>query len=218
MVVMLYAVLGSVLVCGIALVALHGWQGAFETPVYYILSAAIPLLLTPPCIIYFTRLTHQLTQANDAYRTLAEEYRRTAELDLLTRVYNRRGLFARHAVVPAGAVVALADIDGFKAVNDTRGHLTGDEALVAVADALSRLVGPDGTVARSGGDEFVLVYTPSLPFADRRLQVAVTDDLTVTVSLGGVTADAEIPLDVALVDADAAMYRTKVAGPRASIA
>jgi diguanylate cyclase (GGDEF)-like protein/PAS domain S-box-containing protein len=53
--------------------------------------------------------------------------------------------------------VLLIDLDRFKDVNDTLGHLVGDNLIKAAADVLRGIVGPDGTVARLGGDEFVVL-------------------------------------------------------------
>lgn len=82
--------------------------------------------------------------------------------DPLTRLYNRRG-FSRLAYEAATAgkqspfLLALIDLNRFKAVNDLRGHAVGDQLLIAVAARLSELGPPDATVARLGGDEFVML-------------------------------------------------------------
>jgi diguanylate cyclase (GGDEF)-like protein len=91
-----------------------------------------------------------------------EETRHQARTDVLTGLGNRRGL--QEAVGRAvGAVqfrpfaVVLADLDGFKQVNDEHGHAVGDELLQTVAERLLRAL-PDGSVlTRLGGDEFAAV-------------------------------------------------------------
>ena len=58
--------------------------------------------------------------------------------------------------------VLFVDLDGFKSLNDTRGHAFGDEVLILVAKRLCSVVGPDHMVARLGGDEFaVLLQVPA---------------------------------------------------------
>ncbi|WP_293315026.1 GGDEF domain-containing protein [Mycobacterium sp.] len=87
-----------------------------------------------------------------------------AEHDPLTNLLNRRafnhkvlGIITTRRKVDTHLVVLVMDLDNFKAVNDTRGHNAGDQALVAVAHALLTLVdGHQATIARSGGEEFVL--------------------------------------------------------------
>ena len=95
------------------------------------------------------------------HEVAADELHRWTVTDPLTGAANRRGLqlsfAARHGFV--GAVLAV-DVDHFKAINDQLGHAGGDEALILLVHALRAVVGPDGVVARTGGDEFVLVTGP----------------------------------------------------------
>ena len=73
----------------------------------------------------------------------------------------------------AGTHVALifADLDGFKRINDTQGHDAGDDVLRAVSGVLTGVLRESDTLARVGGDEFVLLL-PDLPQADAALVVA----------------------------------------------
>lgn len=98
----------------------------------------------------------QASQERDAMRSLAHS-------DPLTGLTNRRGL---HDALTAAltrcsstqmVAVFVIDLDGFKPINDQYGHDVGDELLVAVAARLQSLVRVNDTVARVGGDEFVLV-------------------------------------------------------------
>ncbi|UXA17161.1 diguanylate cyclase [Mycobacterium sp. SMC-4] len=86
-----------------------------------------------------------------------------ADLDPLTGLLNRRAfrrqtlnMIARRGDEDHYLIVALADLDDFKSVNDTHGHLAGDRALVAVAEALRANVTPTAVVARTGGEEFLI--------------------------------------------------------------
>jgi diguanylate cyclase (GGDEF)-like protein len=91
-----------------------------------------------------------------------------ATRDSLTGLYNRAYLtermrdliepaLAAGAEDPASIAVLFVDLDGFKKVNDTAGHEAGDALLCSVAERLSACIGRDDTLARVGGDEFVIV-------------------------------------------------------------
>jgi diguanylate cyclase (GGDEF)-like protein len=103
-------------------------------------------------------------------RALAEaeaENRRLAQLvieDPLTGVLNRRGFdreldraIAYLARYQGEASLVAFDLDGFKAVNDTHGHSAGDDLLRSVAASLKGMIRASDTLARVGGDEFMLI-------------------------------------------------------------
>ena len=104
------------------------------------------------------------------YDSIFAELQRSAVRDSLTGLYNRFGFMQiaqremdASAGKPSALIAALmADLDKFKHVNDTFGHLAGDSVLVQFARILLASVGPADTVARLGGDEFVVL----LPGAD----------------------------------------------------
>jgi diguanylate cyclase (GGDEF)-like protein len=156
-----------------------------------------------------------------------------AHYDALTDLPNRALLHDRLklelARIAAGEQLAVyyIDIDEFKSVNDSLGHLIGDELLKSVAASLSRCVGSAGFVARLGGDEFAVVQTA----------VKTTDDvadlvngvfnaireplecrghqLTADASIGIALAPGHgVDLDQILKNADLAMYAAKSAGRR----
>jgi diguanylate cyclase (GGDEF)-like protein/PAS domain S-box-containing protein len=122
------------------------------------------------------------------------------------------------------ATVLLIDLDGFKQINDTHGHLAGDAVLGTVAARLKDAVRPHDTVARIGGDEFVILCedvgsTTADALADR-LHAAIrapiaTDkqELTVTASVGiARTTDGTVTPEQLLARADTAVYHAKTAG------
>lgn len=99
-----------------------------------------------------------VTKEREAQRRITE----LAFCDPLTKLANRRALGARleRDFKPKRLVkLLLIDLDRFKQVNDTYGHVVGDQLLIQVAKRLRTIAGPDGFVARLGGDEMaVLVY------------------------------------------------------------
>ena len=93
--------------------------------------------------------------------------KRAAEHDRLTGLFNRASFDRRLTTAMRGAdaepvTVALLDLDGFKDVNDTLGHLVGDRVLSAIAAHLRRRISPRMFLARWGGDEFALLLPATM--------------------------------------------------------
>lgn len=118
---------------------------------------------------------------------LSYGYRQLAEHDPLTGALNRHGLFERMSQAPVGALVAVVDIDRFKSLNDTHGHHYGDEVLVATAGRLRSIFGASALIARTGGDEFVVI-SPGRAQVQDTLSIE-TPHGPVTASLGTATLD-----------------------------
>jgi diguanylate cyclase (GGDEF)-like protein len=185
------------------------------------------------------RAAEELAKARAAFETLEStiaDNRRLEELattDPLTRVLNRRALADRLAIemdrsrrYASQLAILLIDIDYFKRVNDTAGHLAGDEVLRQVAGHVQSAVRTVDIVARYGGEEFVVILPETSPvggktFAERLRQGIEAHQFNVgnleirlTVSIGISTFPAA---DIASADdlvarADAAMYRAKQDG------
>lgn len=89
-----------------------------------------------------------------------DDYVEGSYVDPLTRILNKRAIteYAEEAVAAGGKVaLAMIDIDNFKDVNDTYGHLFGDQVIAATADIAKKVVEDNGAVGRMGGDEFMVV-------------------------------------------------------------
>ncbi|HYS66022.1 MAG TPA: diguanylate cyclase, partial [Paraburkholderia sp.] len=159
-----------------------------------------------------------------------------ATRDPLTGLYNRayltermRDLFAPAGSAGTGELASVAvlfvDLDGFKKVNDTAGHEAGDALLCSVAERLSACVGRDDTLARVGGDEFVIVVSAYentghlIGFAHRILDMiavpfAVAGNEYYLGASIGISLFPEDGQDVATLmrNADSAMYHAKQRG------
>ena len=170
-------------------------------------------------------------------RQAAEAIHRLAFYDVLTGLANRRLLVERlEAMVEAanagrglGALLYL-DLDNFKNVNDARGHSTGDALLRHAAARLLEAVRDCDTVARIGGDEFVVLIgnLPGEPDAATRAALAMTDKIRaalaapldidghgfrIAASIGiALPLDAGATADALLLEADTAMYHAKAGG------
>lgn len=144
-----------------------------------------------------------------------------------TLFMDRLGQAIRHSKRHLDHRFALlfVDVDRFKVVNDSLGHLVGDEMLVAIAARIRNTVRPADTVARLGGDEFtILLETIDRPedaiVAAERIQSVVSAPFTIrdseiftTVSIGiAVSAPHYHSPEEMLRDADIAMYRAKTNG------
>ncbi len=125
------------------------------------------------------------------------------------------------------ALLLLIDLDRFKSINDTCGHLAGDQALRAVAEVLAKNVRPMDTAARYGGDEFAVILPNCRPAAGRAIAERICEQveqtavvlaegtaLKLTASIGGAHISPwrkESSKDL-LHKADSELYRAKAQG------
>ncbi len=175
------------------------------------------------------RIDIQLDRKRDGDRLRAsvDERLRLAMEDPLTGLFNRRyALSHAGAHTGRGYCVILADIDRFKAVNDTYGHGAGDAVLVEVARRLKDNVRSMDLVSRIGGEEF-LVFLPdpdpaAAQAAARRLCARIHDRpfdipsgppaIGVTASFGVAMGEAGDSIEETIARADDALYQAKAAG------
>lgn len=159
------------------------------------------------------------------------ELRLLATTDPLTQLLNRRSLLevAEYELLqrkrrPAPLAFVLADIDHFKSINDQHGHAAGDAVLRAVSQTLRQALREQDSVARWGGEEFLVlmpdaslevaqsvaerlrkqISTIEVPFNDTHIKVRMT--------FGVSSHQDDEPVDAPINRADAALYRGKVAG------
>ncbi|MHB2024012.1 MAG: GGDEF domain-containing protein [Mycobacteriales bacterium] len=158
---------------------------------------------------------------------LQEQMQEMAATDALTTLANRRSLdaalareIARAARIQSRLSLVMLDIDHFKKLNDTHGHLTGDNVLRQVAKRLRECGREYDTVARYGGEEFAVVLPGcseqiALQVAERlRAAVAAAEtEVPVTVSAGVATFPQDARDSLELIQAaDEALYHAKRAG------
>jgi len=171
-----------------------------------------------------------LEQSLSQLLELEQRLTQQAYFDAVTGLANRNflneelaGLFSTDLPMPAA--ILLVDLDDFKTVNDSLGHVAGDELLSIVADRLRDCVGPLGLVARVGGDEFAILLRTSFDLdLATRLASCVIERVSELVAIQGrevgvgasigirLTSGApDTAIDV-LRDADLALYNAKSMG------
>lgn len=182
-------------------------------------------------------LTNQLrsTELKRSIRLACERHRLHMGLrelcleDELTGIYNLRGLRSvgkqlLHLARREQRTVTLLflDVDGFKLINDTLGHATGNQVLQAVAHLLQTTFRESDVIARVGGDEFVIVAMDLAEPAIERIRLKTRQliaqlgkdfacDLPLSLSIGSATSPAGDlrSIDILMALADESMYREK---------
>lgn len=134
--------------------AMLGMAGPIASEASRIVELATVALLTVAFVFLYGADRAGIRRIQDA-----------ADRDSLTGLYNRRAftMLAEERLQRAlehdgRCAVAVLDLDGFKALNDTQGHQAGDRGLLLVANAIRANIRPSDVAARYGGDEFIILF------------------------------------------------------------
>ncbi len=171
----------------------------------------------------------QIEDIGDRKQT-ERELRRLADHDSLTGLLNRRGFMEglrrelrRMERKGEYGALLLLDLDNFKLVNDTAGHLAGDQVLRSTADVLRRRLRASDVIGRLGGDEFAALVLNVTPRQASEIAAETTDTIrSMIVTVGNETIEVAASIGVVAIDemrdeneedllaaADRAMYRVK---------
>jgi two-component system, sensor histidine kinase LadS len=208
------------------------WMGGFVgiartvgwLPTHFLTSYAVQIASMSEMLLLFMALADQFRQ--EQVRRLSAQ--QAANMDTLTGLWNRRHF--HEMVIPEmekanryGLPLSLInfDIDHFKAINDTHGHLVGDRVLVEMSHLTRQLIRSTDLLFRWGGEEFFLL----LPHTGQEDALAVAEKLrrafashpmtpvgTVTASFGVAVYEPHQPLDLWINRADHALYEAKNSG------
>lgn len=197
---------------------------------------AAGLILTGLVVIVVSLLTRSERRALQLVKRATAELSRRASEDALTGLANRAELMARLEIArdqakpgSAGPTVFFLDLDRFKMINDSLGHVVGDELLVEIAERLRRASRDHDTVARFGGDEFVVMVDDlagdeHVHRLAARLQDAFVEpvhigertfDMSASIGIARASSDEWTPASL-IRDADVAMYDAKHRTPGSS--
>ncbi|MDB5688495.1 MAG: hypothetical protein JWL91_371 [Sphingomonas bacterium] len=220
-------VLGLIAICLIHLGVVDAVRVALASTVWRLDELLLVLLAAGLGMLLASHVSHRQARRNEA--RWAAERSRTHELacrDPLTGLFNRRGLdeLARRPFGGQARTLLLVDLDEFKHVNDTHGHGAGDDVLRRFGDRLREAVDgiADACAVRLGGDEFVLILDGEPEESSAAiwarilypLHVPAPDGGSFSVSLSaGITHwPAGMPIEIAIEQADIAMYEAKRTG------
>jgi diguanylate cyclase (GGDEF)-like protein len=207
-------------------------QPSWWTPRHALFTVAIVVLFTIAAIFWIVLLRRRVRQQTQVIRSNEERLRHMAEHDPLTDLPNRTLFYDRLNVAlervrrfKTTLAVLMVDLDRFKEVNDSLGHHAGDQLLCQVAQRIGASVRKTDTVARIGGDEFI-VLLPDLQTRNDAEQIAamVVSSLSKPFDFGNLHASVSVSVGVCtypdggtdattlLQGADAAMYQAKAQG------
>jgi diguanylate cyclase (GGDEF)-like protein len=197
----------------------RAWHSYPQTLVILVIVLLISLL-----VLFIVQNNFKLTQIKGVLEDMANS-------DPLTGVYNRRRFMELARVNTertrrqgTECYVILFDLDRFKSVNDTHGHMVGDKVLVEAASRIKAMIRPYDLFARYGGEEFIIFASEldkkSVTELVERLRLCLydstfvyNDDISISISASfGIAHLDNYDLDKAILRADKALYRSKDEG------
>lgn len=213
-----YVVVITSLAVATSVCMLYFWPGPPSGPRQFTQAVVIAAVIAPPFGLFGGWHLLRITR-------LSEELANLVAWDRLSGAATREQFFDQLTVQnPRIGTTLMVDIDHFKRVNDTYGHMAGDAVICHVVDVLKLAVRDEDIVCRFGGEEFVIFLSQ----AESRLAEKVAeriradvsaaildwegDGLRVTVSVGGAQMQTVDDLEAAMRRADACLYRAKQSG------
>jgi len=180
-----------------------------------------------------THMTEEVQKANQIITQLTQQVKSLEEksnLDALTKVYNRHALstyldkVCSKKELPYSFHMLILDIDDFKKINDTYGHVAGDKVLIFIANILRKTLREGDKVFRYGGEEFIIILNRiddklCLKITNRLLElirknklIYKGENLNVTMSIGTTKYKQNDIPDTLIARADKALYTAKANG------
>ncbi|MCG8079599.1 MAG: diguanylate cyclase [Candidatus Thiodiazotropha taylori] len=204
--------------------------------VYAVVGFAVIEILLYLVVVYGSRRVHSLIdQQTDEIHRLKEFYKNRSERDSLTALYNHRCFnerlqqeMGRAKRSHAQLSLLMCDLDNFKLINDSFGHLAGDAVLQQVAAIIERLVRSSDFAGRYGGEEFIVALPETglhdaLGIAQRLVESIASlgldelDGRQVTASVGAAMWDGQESLSELIQKADSALYNAKQQGKNRAV-
>lgn len=210
----------------VAVAAARTLHGMGFIPYHFLLDNSSLIAMTFEALVSSMAIGQRIrtiTSDRDQAKAAERIANLVADLDSLTGLLNRRAFVRELMAEPRDWQLALVDIDHFKRVNDTLGHVEGDEVLVQVANALRAHAPETSLVARLGGEEFAiatiapadgqgLVEPEKMLSAIRRTNMPGGYRITVSIGLARRVICEEMDWKILYRAADMALYRAKADG------
>lgn len=225
-----------VMICGLMIILLV--PDFHRTPLITLEPTRLQLLNVVNAVLAFSAFSillricyWNMTKTAQALINVNDELKRMSERDPLTNLLNRRSLLKlvnddrqKELIKETRTAIIMADIDNYKAVNDTYGHLAGDAILVQLSAVLNENIRKQDLVIRWGGEEF-LIYLPGLDMEAlesviQRLRSSLREkvfhagekEISISMTYGGVICSADETIETGIRRADRAMYFGKEQG------